>query len=202
MSFGETQSARSNREYIQNLIDQKHDSVLEHASWTFLLTGISRAFSHQLVRHRAGFSFSQLSQQYHDETTAKFVMPEEVKAEPATMMLWFKLIGELRRGYNSILTDLEDGIVSRRASSKEARRSVRSAARSILPNATETKVVFSANGRALRHFLDMRGAIAGDIEMRQVSALIYLRLKSEAPTLLSGFEMSTHEDGYPLVRRS
>src|SRR5689334_13364185 len=68
LSFGALQSPRSNREYIQNLIDREHESVLEHASWTFLLTGVSRAFTHQLVRHRVGFSFSQLSQQYHDET--------------------------------------------------------------------------------------------------------------------------------------
>jgi thymidylate synthase (FAD) len=164
------------------------------------LTGVSRAFTHQLVRHRVGFSFSQLSQQYHDETTAKFVAPEEVKANPALMELWLRLIEELRQGYQSICNDLNSGDPGQ-ASSKEARRSVRSAARSILPNATETKIVFSANGRALRHFLTMRGAIAGDLEMRKVSALIYSRLEDEAPGLLSDFEMSPTDDGCPLIRR-
>lgn len=202
LSFGNKQSPKSNREYIQHLIDQEHDSVLEHASWTFLLTGVSRAFTHQMVRHRVGFSFSQLSQQYHDETTAKFVIPEEVKAAPAIMELWLRLIEELRRGYQSISNDLKAGSPSLHALSKEERRAIRSAARSILPNATETKLVFSANGRALRHFLTVRGAITGDLEMRRVSALIYSRLKIEAPSLLSGFEMSTHEDGYPLVRKA
>jgi len=201
MSFGNKQSPKSNREYIQTLIRQEHDSVLEHASWTFLLTGVSRAFTHQMVRHRVGFSFSQLSQQYHDETTAKFVIPEEVKANPTVMELWLRLIEELRRGYQSISNELGAGDLGQHASSREARRSVRSAARSILPNATETKLVFSANGRALRHFLNLRGAIAGDLEMRRVSALIYSRLEDEAPALMSGFEMSTHEDGYPLIRR-
>lgn len=201
MSFGNKQSPRSNREYIHNLIDQEHDSVLEHASWTFLLTGVSRAFTHQMVRHRVGFSFSQLSQQYHDETTAKFVIPEEVKVNPKVKELWLRLIEELRRGYQSISNDLEHGDLRQHASSKEFRRSVRSAARSILPNATETKLVFSANARALRHFLSLRGAIAGDLEMRVVSALIYSRLKDEAPVLLSDFEMITQQDGYPLIRR-
>lgn len=201
MSFGKTQSPKSNCEYIHNLIDQEHDSVLEHASWTFLLTGVSRAFTHQMVRHRVGFSFSQLSQQYHDETTAKFVIPEEVKADPKVMELWIRLIEELRQAYKAIAIDLGDGNLIRYDSSREARRSIRSAARSILPNATETKLVFSANGRALRHFLSLRGATAGDLEMRRVSALIYSRLNDEAPALLSDFEMSTHEDGYPLVRR-
>jgi thymidylate synthase (FAD) len=201
MSFGDKQSSRSNREYIQTLIRQQHDSVLEHASWTFLLTGVSRAFTHQLVRHRVGFSYSQLSQQYHDETTAKFVMPEEVKANPAVMELWLRLIEELRQGYQSISNDLKAGDVGQHTSPREMRRSVGSAARSILPNSTATKIVFSANGRALRHFLSTRGAIAGDLEMRRVSALLYSQLEDEAPALLSGFEMSAHEDGYPLVRR-
>lgn len=200
MSFGDKQSPKSNREYIDNLIVQGHESVLEHASWTFLLTGVSRAFTLQMVRHRVGFSFSQLSQQYHDESTATFVIPEEVKANPAVMELWLGLVEELRRGYRSILKDLEKSNVSQH-SAREALRSVRSAARSILPNATETKVVFSANGRSLRHFLRTRGAIPGDLEMRRVSALIYSRLQHEAPALLSDFEMSAHEDGYPLIQR-
>ncbi len=201
MSFGRKQSPKSNREFIQHLIDQEHDSVLEHASWTFLLTGVSRAFTHQMVRHRIGFSFSQLSQQYHDEATAKFVIPEEVKAERTTMDLWLKLMRELRRGYQSISEDLGEGRLDRsNPKHKEKLRAISSAARSILPNATETKLVFSANGRALRHFLNVRGAIVGDLEMRRVSALIYSRLKTEAPALLSDFEM-IEKDGYPLIRR-
>jgi thymidylate synthase (FAD) len=199
LSFGERQSPKSNREYVRNLIKQGHESVLEHASWTFLLTGVSRAFSHQFVRHRVGFSFSQLSQQYHDETSAKFVIPEEVKINPKLKELWLQLIDQLRRGYQSISNDLSTAAIKRPPSSKEAHRSIRSAARSILPNATETKLVFTANGRALRHFLSLRGAITGDLEMRTVSALIYQRLNVEAPVLASNFELRTHEDGHPIV---
>src|SRR6266581_4879117 len=54
MSFGEAQSSRTNAEYIQNLIEMGHESVLEHASWTFVINGVSRGFTHQLVRHRVG----------------------------------------------------------------------------------------------------------------------------------------------------
>ena len=77
------QSPRSNADYIRNLIEQGHESVLEHVSWTFLLTGVSRALTHQLVRHRVGFSFSQLSQQYHEETGATFVENALLKARHA-----------------------------------------------------------------------------------------------------------------------
>ena len=199
MSFGEMQSPKSNRQYIQNLIKQRHESVLEHVSWSFLLTGVSRAFTHQLVRHRVGFSFSQLSQQYHDETGAKFVMPEEVRDNPVAAALWLRLIEELRGGYQSVADNLDPRSETWPSLDKESRRAIRSAARSILPNATETKIVFSANARASRHFLDVRGAIIGDLEMRRVSALLYSRLHIEAPQLLSDFKMTLHEDGYPIV---
>jgi len=217
MSFGKLQSRKSNRDYIRRLIDQEHESVLEHASWTFLLTGVSRAFTHQMVRHRVGFSFSQLSQQYHDEATAKFVMPAELKGEsPAESAgaaaevrgLWLRIIEELQRDYQSITDELESEYLRSHPTHKagkrlpkEVLRSIRSVARSLLPNATGTKLVFSANGRSLRHFLDLRGAILGDLEMRAVSALIYTRLLREAPALLCDFEMIVHEDGYPLIRR-
>lgn len=198
MSFGKYQSPKSTNQFIQHLIRQGHDSVLEHASWTFLLTGVSRAFTHQMVRHRIGFSFSQLSQQYHDERDARFVVPKEVRSNPAVMKRWIRLIKELRQAYNSISRELQgtsnDGLLP-----KETLRSVRSAARSILPNATETKIVFTANGRSLRHFLAMRGAIVGDMEMRRVSALMFSCLGKEAPALLTGFEMLTYEDGFPLI---
>lgn len=201
MSFGSMQSPKSNLDYIKNLISQGHESVLEHVAWTFLLTGVSRAFTHQFVRHRIGFSFSQLSQQYHDETMAKFVVPEEVKSNLAAMDLWIELIEEVRRGYRAISNALEQDGSENYPSSKEKRRALLSAARSILPNATETKLIFSANGRALRHFLLTRGAIVGDLEMRRVSALIYSRIVDEAPALLFDFEVTTLEDGHPVIRR-
>ena len=75
MSFGNKQSPKTNFEYIRHLISQGHDSVLEHASWSFIIQGVSRALTHQLVRHRIGFSFSQLSQQYVDHSEVQFVPP-------------------------------------------------------------------------------------------------------------------------------
>ena len=200
MSFGSKQSPRSNRGYIQNLILQGHESVLEHATWTFLLTGVSRAFSHQIIRHRIGFSFSQLSQQYYDESNAKFVMPEEIKSSPKAMDGWLRLIEEVRQRYSSISNALERTGMGGPGIAKEARRAIRSAARSILPNATETKIIFSANARALRHFLTLRGAIIGDLEMRRVSSLIYARMNDEAPAFVMDFEQR-FEDGHPLIVR-
>jgi thymidylate synthase (FAD) len=191
MSFGSRQSAKGNREYIQNLIRQGHESVLEHANWTFLLSGVTRAFTHQLVRHRAGVAFSQLSQQYHDETEANFVIPEGLTKHPEALEAWTEAVGSSRRAYEIILSNLS----GHEPQSKESMRAVRSAARSVLPNATETKIVMTANGRAIRHLLTVRGAIEGDLEMRRVAKLIYDVISIDAPSLVSDFECRTMEDG-------
>src|SRR5450759_2970701 len=82
MSFGSNQAPGTNAEYIRKLIRNKHESVLEHAAWTVLISGVSRAFTHQLVRQRVGFAFSQLSQQYHDESNIRFVVPPGIDQIP------------------------------------------------------------------------------------------------------------------------
>ena len=200
LSFGEKQSPRQNSAYILNLIDKGHESVFEHVSWTFLLTGVSRAFTHQLVRHRAGFSFSQLSQQYHDETNADFVRPQLLDDDPKGLQIWLEAVEESRKSYSK-LTQLADSIPARLPghSGKEVQRALRSAARSVLPNATETKIMVTANARALRHFLRVRGSIGGDLEMRAVCTELLKMLQDKAPALFQDFELRIHEDGSPIV---
>ena len=199
LSFGARQSNKSNCEYIQNLIKHGHDSVLEHVNWTFLLTGVSRAFTHQLVRHRVGFAFSQLSQQYHDESDATFVVPALVDESPKALNAWHKAIEVSRRAYREILESLNEDAPQSMTKSSEFTRLIRSAARSILPNATETKIVVTANARALRHFLKVRGCIEGDYEMRIVSKLIYDLIASDAPAIVADFQVTRLSDGTPSV---
>lgn len=203
MSFGDKQSSRTNAEYIANLVDQGHESVLEHVTWTFLLTGVSRAFTHQLVRHRPGFSYSQLSQQYHDEADADFVRPFGLEKFPAALEDWTQAMHAAKAAYTAIANALEASQGSEtEMSRKERSRAIRSAARSVLPNATETKVVVTANARSLRHFLLIRGSILGDFEMRAVAALIYRMLRSEAPSFVADFRVSTLADGLPIVEKT
>jgi thymidylate synthase (FAD) len=204
MSFGEKQSPRRNGEYLHNLIEQGHESVLEHVSWTFLLTGISRAFTHQLVRHRVGFAFSQLSQQYHEETSATFVEPAHLQHSPLALEAWRKAVTASQESYNVILnslTELEDAS-GFKLSKKEFKRAIRSAARSVLPNATETKIVVTANARALRHFFTIRGSIPGDIEMREVAAAVFELVKIDAPSLFDDFALRSLPGGSPSLNHS
>lgn len=202
MSFGKNQSPRSNEMYIQHLVRMGHESVLEHASWTFLLTGVSRAFTHQLVRHRVGFAFSQLSQQYHDEMDAQFVEPSVLNLSPKAKAAWLKAVKASKQAYREILGALEKvrNPTVLGSPEKEIRRSFRSTARSVLPNATETKIVVTGNARALRYFIKTRGAIVGDEEMRRVSAALLKRLQQEAPAMFSDFRIEKLPDGSPIVR--
>ena len=201
MSFGEKQSPRRNGEYLHNLVEQGHESVLEHVSWTFLLVGISRAFTHQLVRHRVGFAFSQLSQQYHEETSATFVEPAHLQQSPQALQAWRKAVAVSQESYKVILSSLGEleGAPGLKLTKKEFNRAIRSAARSVLPNATETRIVVTANARALRHFFKIRGSIPGDIEMREVAASLFRLVRSEAPSLFDGFKLENLPDGSPLL---
>jgi len=192
MSFGPKQSPKTNEEYIRNLIQNGHESVLEHAAWTFAISGVSRAFTHQLVRHRIGFSFSQLSQQYHDESDAQFIEPPGIEGSPNAAATWRRLMLESIAAYN------DNSAIS---SNKERTRALRSVARSVLPNATATVIVVSANARSLRHFFKIRGGIIGDVETRLVAAALFKAVQPEGPSLFSDFGLSVLADGYPVVRQ-
>lgn len=196
MSFGERQSPRVNSEYIENLIYQGHESVLEHVSWTFLLTGVSRAFTHQLVRHRVGFAYSQLSQQYYDESEADVVAPKNFENSELSRS-WMDSLKRSMSVYKSLISSLSSGLDSQ----KERNREVRSAARSVLPNAIEAKIVVTANARALRHFFDVRGSIEGDWEMRDVSVQIYKLVSKDAPSIFSDFSIFDTDDKVGLLKR-
>lgn len=200
LSFGERQSPKSNREYIRNLIAHGHESVLEHASWSFVLSGVSRGFSHQLVRHRVGFAFSQSSQQYVEHGSAPTVIPEVVVQNPAAARLWRSSVERSAADYRELIEMLEDS--PSELPPRERMRLMRSAARTVLPAATETKLVFSANARAIRHFLSVRGGVEGDEEMRMVSAVLLALVREEAPSVFEDFSIEELSDGLPVVRQA
>jgi thymidylate synthase (FAD) len=165
------------------------------------ISGVSRAFTHQLVRHRAGMAFSQLSQQYHTEDNAQFVEPWGLSTFPEALKLWKAQVHSSLQTYQAIERTLNSSSfpVGPKLSPKEQNRLLRSTARSVLPNATETKIVMTANARSLRHFLKIRGSIPGDPEMRLISAKLLEHLKKEAPAAFFDFELKTLTDGSPEV---
>jgi len=202
MSFGERQSNRSNAEYIARLIQMGHESVLEHVDWSFIVSGVSRALTHQLVRHRVGFAFSQLSQQYCEQDEPGFVEPALVKRSPKAHEVWRRTVQVAQEAYREILEALNqiDPDAVPELDFKERHRAVRSAARSILPNATTTAIMVTVNGRALRHFLKVRGWIPGDEEMRLLAVELLRVVKKHSPAMFADFVVEQLADGSRVVK--
>lgn len=200
LSFGSRQSPRSNRDYLRNVIDKGHESVLEHAVWTLEFSGVTRAFSHQLVRHRVGFSYSQLSQQYVDHENFEVLRPVDLTRYPDAAAAWEKAEDAVRSAYIELHRALDiESEGSSFESDRERRRFINSVARQVLPNAVSTRVMVTANARALRHFLALRGGIEGDREMREVSTVLLRVMSREAPVLFEDFEEVKLADGEPAV---
>src|SRR5499427_6636288 len=131
MSYGK--GRKTNREFLEHLVEVGHGSVLEHAVWSFLVTGVSRSFTHELIRHRH-FSYSQLSQRYVDESDSDFIEPDVIAGDPELHAAWCEAVDAARRAYDALV----EGLQKHYADIPEAtlrRKLARQAARSVLPNA-------------------------------------------------------------------
>ncbi len=184
---------RTTRDYLENIKKQGHGSVLEHASYSLLLEGVSRSLTHELVRHRAGFAYSQLSQRYVDESEANFVVPPAMIGEEALEKSWRSQIEEAQKSYVHLVEQLMEryGWV---ADKVHRRKMAREAARGVLPNSTETKIVVTANARAWRTMLELRSSEGAELEIRRCAVLILRLLQRETPAFFSDFEIYQAED--------
>ena len=192
---------RSTHEYIENIKKQGHGSVLEHANYSLLLEGVSRSLTHELVRHRAGFAYSQLSQRYVDESAAQFVMPPAIIGDQALETAWVAQMAIALDTYVSLVEQLMtryswvDDKVHRRKMAREA-------ARGVLPNSTETKIVITGNARAWRTMLELRSSEAAELEIRRMAVMVLRVLQHEAPSFFSDFEIYTASDRREAARIS
>jgi thymidylate synthase (FAD) len=202
MSFGK--GRKSNQEYIENILSSKHGSVLEHAVWCLLITGVSRALTHELVRHRAGFGYSQLSQRYVDEADARYVVPPLYQENEELRHLWQQTIECIRKAYVELAEATSMYVQQKHPemAPRDRRKWARQAARSILPNACETKIFVTGNSRSWRHFLELRGSPHADTEIRLLACEVFRILKKEAPNLFQDIELADEPDGMPSVRVS
>ncbi len=200
MSFGK--GRKSNQEYLENILASKHGSVLEHAVWNLLITGVSRALTHELVRHRAGFGYSQLSQRYVDESEARYVVPPLYQESEALRQKWQQTIECIRKAYVELAEATTEYVQQKHPemSPRDRRKWARQAARSILPNACETKIFVTGNSRAWRHFLELRGSVHADTEIRLLAVEVCRVLKKESPNIFHDVEIIDEPDGNPSVR--
>jgi thymidylate synthase (FAD) len=183
----------TNAYYLRHIIDVGHLSVLEHASVSFYITGISRSCTHELIRHRH-FSYSQLSQRYVPEHDSQVVIPPGIEADPELEALFVAASDASRAAYTDLLARLE-GKLADMPNATLRRKQARQAARSVLPNATETRIVVTGNYRAWRHFVAMRASEHADLEIRRLAIACLRELVAVAPAVFADFEIYALSDG-------
>jgi thymidylate synthase (FAD) len=192
---------RTTADYLENIKKQAHGSVLEHANYSILVEGVSRSLTHELVRHRAGFAYSQLSQRYVDESVADFVVPPAIIGEDALESRWRSQMEEAQRAYVALVEQLMERY-SWVADRVHRRKMAREAARGVLPNSTETKIVVTGNVRAWRTMLELRASEGAELEIRRLAVGLVRTLQSEAPALFCDFEVYVAQDQREAARSS
>lgn len=166
------QGRATEKEFIRMLIKNGHHSVLEHAYATFRISGVSRALTHQLVRHRL-CSFTQQSQRYVDESNFNYIEPKSIKDNRKAHFIFLKSIEDAKKVYLELQ---RLGIKNEDA-------------RFVLPNAIESQIVVTANLREWRHIIDLRGSPDAQWEIRNVSIEILNILKKHAPAVFEDLEI-------------
>lgn len=165
----------TNATYLEHIIEVGHESVLEHASASFYVTGVSRSLLAELTRHRH-LSFSVRSQRYVDESEFKYVFPPALTAPMKTSDPSHQLVEVATVARNAY-----DILVDRLITAGFERKKAREAARCVLPQATETRFVVTGNMRAWRDVLRKRLHPGADAEIQQLARQILARLVQIAP---------------------
>ncbi len=218
MSFAKPRPG-GNAAYLAHIKEVGHGSVLEHAVYNLLITGVSRSLTHELIRHRVGMSPSQLSQRYVDESVAEYVEPDIIANDPELHAIWLDAVQHAHAAYTRLADSIinkfgktcphcHDTRVNRKSGwcpgcetytggriTTEERKAARQAARSVLPNACETKIFVTGNARALRHFIEMRGSAHAEPEIRKLATAVLDVLAKESPNLFGDYEKIALPDG-------
>ncbi len=156
----------SSRKFIRMLIKSGHTSVLEHASATFRIKGGSRAFTHQIVRHRIA-SFSQQSQRYVDESGFAFMIPPSIAENDEAKTLYDRHLKQSQEVYQKL----------------KAMKIRKEDARYVLPNAVTSEIVVSANFREWRHLIGLRVDKSAQWEIREICSEILRQLFAQVPPI-------------------
>jgi thymidylate synthase (FAD) len=183
----------TNEGYLRHILEVGHLAVLEHGTVTMYLTGVSRSLAHEVTRHRH-FSYSQLSQRYVPERVATFVEPAVIAEDPELHERFLAATEAALAAHRELL----DGLERRFADVPNAtlrRKQALQAANSVLPTATETRLVVTGNYRAWRHFIAMRASEHADVEIRQLALACLRELQRVAGHVFQDFRISSLADG-------
>ena len=200
-----------NKTYIGHILESGHGSVLEHSVVTLLITGVSRSLTHELIRHRAGTGFSQLSQRYAGDThELKFIVPPLIVGNPEFIDKFTESVFMAKNRYESSVVSyttivgnkwVKDNqkVAPTRQDLTYIRKKAREAARSLLPNCVETHIVMSGNLRAWRNIIEQRACIHADLEIRRLGVMIGRIISRLSPNVFQDMEIFGDVDGYESI---
>ena len=170
--------AKDQSRFVKKLMKMGHMSPIEHASFTFAIEGISRACSHQLVRHRLA-SYSQQSQRYVSEKGEgeifEYIIPPSIAQDKEATIAFEKLMVEAQKTYNFLVNRLNEMGIEGELANQDARF--------VLPNSAETKIIVTMNARELLHFFNQRCCNRAQWEIRQMAEEMLKLVKGLAPTI-------------------
>ncbi len=173
-------------DFVRKVLESGHDSPIEHASFTFAVAGISRACSHQIVRHRIA-SYSQQSQRYVDGSDMDYVLPTAIAKIPEARERFEAFMAEVGNAYRDL-----KGILEAHGRKDKAKED----ARFVLPQAAETKIVITMNCRALLHFFHLRCCMRAQWEIRALAEAMLALCKAELPAIFATAGAKCESLGY------
>nr|MBQ4320434.1 FAD-dependent thymidylate synthase [Clostridia bacterium] len=177
-------------DFIERLADLGHESPIEHASYTFAVEGVSRALLAQLTRHRLA-SYSVQSQRYVDKSDFDYIMPPEIAAIPDAAAKFEEIMAQLGKGYEELRGLLRDGHKARLMADGESEKEAdfkagkmaNEDARFVLPNACDTRIIFTMNARSLHNFFRQRCCNRAQWEIRAMADQMLKLVREVSPTL-------------------
>lgn len=161
----EKMSDEKARKSISNIVGMGHLSVIEHANFTYSAEGVSRALTHQLVRHRIA-SYSQQSQRYVSMNKAEYIIPPSISADAKAKREYEELMNQIWKSYSEL---------SKKVPKEDARY--------VLPNACNTNITLTMNARELWHFFSLRCCRRSQWEIRKMAWLMLAEAKRISPIL-------------------
>ncbi len=151
---------------VKAILERRHYSVLRHVSFSFAVTGVGRAFSHQLVRHAAGHAYEQRSQHYRKEKDFDYVLPGTVE---------FAGQQEAYADFMEWAQDFYDELMKSGVPKEDARQ--------VLPNATETHLIWTANLEGIVNFVKARACRVNTEEIKQIASQVRREVLKDIPEM-------------------
>ena len=185
-----TKVREGSQAYLQNILQVKHGSVLEHANWTFAFFHVSRVLTHELVRHRAGTAISQESMRFVRLTEIPIWLPPEIRDNPEARAIFEEAVVNGEKAQQRLAEVLQ--IEGRPFHEKKV---LTSALRRIAPDGVATTLIWTANARTLRWVIEARTAPAAEVEIRSVFGKVAEIMTREAPNLFGDFTPIPLPDG-------